>query len=206
MAINRKRFVTRSEYAEQNKRVGTINKLSKYLNILIVVVSVLIVLTLVLTISTNDKDELVAEVEKESVQEGPLAEEKPVEVISEEPEDIPGDTTIVPVTDDAVVKEVHTNDAWPVHPTKQTGAHTSAFEKGHIDYEEKLAAIFSVIALQQQESIILSVRNNGSTTSAIAVVTSMDRTQMFRVSIEWLDAQGWKPVKLEVLKTVDGAY
>ncbi|MER2114905.1 MAG: YrrS family protein, partial [Solibacillus isronensis] len=75
----------------------------------------------------------------------------------------------------------------------------------HIDYEEKLKAIFSVIDLQQENSIVLRVNNNGSAESAIAVVTSMDKEQKYRVSIEWVDNEGWKPVQVEVLTTLEGS-
>ena len=47
----------------------------------------------------------------------------------------------------------------------------------------------------------MSVRKiTGMRNHAIAVVSSMDKTQKYRVSIEWIDEQGWKPVKVEVLK------
>ena len=42
--------------------------------------------------------------------------------------------------------------------------------------------------------------------TAIAVVTSMDKQQKYRVSIEWIDGEGWKPTRLEVLNAVEGAY
>ena len=67
-------------------------------------------------------------------------------------------------------------------------------------------AIFSVLDIPQDNSIVLSVKNNGSTTTAIAVVTSMDKQQKYRVSIEWIDGEGWKPTRLEVLNTVEDAY
>lgn len=210
MAVNRKRFVTRSEYAEQNKRVEKINHFSKYLNILIVLASILIVLTLVITIATTGDNEVVKEepAEKPPVeqQQQPTPNEVEQVATSDSPEEKIDETIVVTENEDAVVKEVHTNEAWPVYPTQQTGPHTSTYQKGHIDYKEKLAAIFSVVDLKLEESIVLNVGNNGSASSAIAVVTSMDRTQMYRVSIEWVEGQGWKPVKLEVLNTVEGAY
>lgn len=206
LAVNRKRFVTRSEYAEENKRLTKINKLSKYLNVYIVIVAVLTIVVLALTVAMNGSREEVTEPTIE--QETPAAVEQPVveEPVHEEQAEDTSEPTIVPVTDDPVVQEVRTNDAWSAHPTEQTGPHTSTFEKGHIDYEEKLAAIFSVTDLVREESFIKSVRNNGSASSAIAVVTSQDGTKMYRVSIEWIEETGWKPVKLEVLKTLDGAY
>lgn len=60
--------------------------------------------------------------------------------------------------------------------------------------------------LEQENAIVLRVGNNGSAKSAIAVVTSMDKEKKYRVSIEWLDGEGWKPTKLEVLNSLEGAY
>lgn len=112
---------------------------------------------------------------------------------------------MVSPSDDPAVKEVITNPNWPAYPTAQTGEHVSTYEKGHIDYEEKLKAIFSVIDLQQENSIVLRVNNNGSAENAIAVVTSMDKEQKYRVSIEWVDNEGRKPIQVEVLSTLEGS-
>lgn len=206
MAVNRKRFVTRSEYAEENKRLTKINKIGKYLNLYIVAVAALTVIILAATIAMSGNEEVAPTKEPEQ-QEIPTPTEPTAEepVVEEAPEEPVGENQIVTV-DDPVVQEVQTNAAWPVHPTTQTGRHVSTFEKGHIDYEEKLAAIFSVTDLVQEESFVKKVGNNGSASNAIAVVTSKDGSKIYRVSIEWMDGAGWKPVKLEVLKTLEGAY
>lgn len=203
--VRNKRFVTRSEYAEENKRLTTIHKIGKHLNIYILIVAALTVIILAFTIMTNGTDEATPDHEaEEAVTAEQPAVEEPVEGLVTEEQPVAQEQ--VETVEDPVVGEVRTNPAWAPYPTQQTGPHTSTFEKGHIDYEEKLAAIFSVTDLVQEDSFIKSVRNNGSASSAIAVVTSKDGAKMYRVSIEWLDGQGWKPVKLEVLKTLEGAY
>ncbi len=80
------------------------------------------------------------------------------------------------------------------------------FAEGHIDYEEKLSTIFSVTSLSEENSIIWKITNNGSADTAIAVVSSKDKEQKYRVSIEWVPNEGWKPVKLEKLNTLEGSY
>lgn len=209
LVARNKRFVTRSEYAEENKRLDKINKIGKHLNVYIAVVAVLTVAILAVIIALGGQKEVVEP--KPQEEQAPAEKEQPAVTEPEEEEGqqaieetAPNQVTVL--ADDPVVQEVQTNDAWPVYPTKQTGPHTSTFEKGHIDYEEKLAAIFSVTDLVQEESIVKKVGNNGSTSSAIAVVVSKDGTKMYRVSIEWINGAGWKPVKLEVLKTLEGAY
>ncbi len=54
--------------------------------------------------------------------------------------------------------------------------------------------------------IIWRMQNNGGPNSSIATVSTNDKSQMYRVSMEWVDNEGWKPVKLEQLNTLEGAY
>lgn len=217
----KRRFQTRQQYAEQKVKQTKFQKADKSLNYLIVIVAVLIVATLAFIIfrepSSNEAQQeeppanLAAD-ESEETKDG--QSEADGQDVTEEDEDASnGDTEdslpketedIVSPSENPAVQEVITNSSWPVYPTAQTGEHVSTFEKGHIDYEEKLKAIFSVIELEQDNSIVLRVNNNGNAKSAVAVVTSMDKEQKYRVSIEWIDNEGWKPNQVEVLKTLEG--
>jgi hypothetical protein len=217
MTDKKKPFLTRAEHAQQKAGSGKFQLLNRLLNPLIGIVVALIIISLVVILNPQDdaekpNDEQQAQLEEPQLEE-PQSEEPAVVTEGDGVEEVPAqeetpqqevessqDDTIVTPLNDALVKEVHTNPNWQPYPTQQTGAHTSTFKKGHIDYEEKLAAIFSVTELTADASIIQSVRNNGNAKSAIAVVTSRDKTLKYRVSIEWIDEQGWKPVKLEVLK------
>lgn len=201
-------------------------KMDRTLNYLIGIVSVLIVISLIV-IFTGNEDEKIAEesaeetpvdkkpVEEEENEEGieedseetdlqpSTQEEEPAE---EEPIEADSGAPIVSSSNQLAVDEVWTNEAWEPYPTAQTGEHTSTFTEGHIDYEEKLNAIYSVIPLEQQESILWSIKNNGNAKSAIAVISSNDKVQKFRVAIEWIDGQGWMPQQVEVLNTLEGTY
>ena len=190
------------------------------MNYLIALVAVLIVVTLWILISGDrDNDSDVAQTPEQNeitdkMGDDATEDDQTTEAIEEETSDegestdIEGEKTstdnTVDTSNDPIVAEVQTNPNWEAYPTQQTGEHVSTFKKGHIDYEEKLKAIFSVTDLQQDNSIILSVRNNGTAQSAIGVVTSKDKEKKYRVSIEWIDGQGWKPVKLEVLNSLEG--
>lgn len=120
--------------------------------------------------------------------------------------DINQATGVINASNDPRVAEVWTSNEWQPYPTAQTGEHRSTFAQGDIDYEEKLQSIYSVIPIKQQESIIWSVKNNGNAKSAIAVISSNDKTQKYRIAIEWVEQQGWKPVQVEVLNTLEGTY
>lgn len=221
----KRRFQTRQQYADQKSKQTKFQKADKRLNYLIAIVAVLIVATLIFIITQDPSPENEAE-QQESPEEVAIdvpeedagqdtEDNEPETNVQEEVEedvDSSGETEqptsgsgdIVSSSSDPAVREVITNPNWPAYPTAQTGEHVSTYEKGHIDYEEKLKAIFSVIDLQQENSIVLRVNNNGSAQNAIAVVTSMDKEQKYRVSIEWIDNEGWKPVQVEVLSTLEG--
>lgn len=222
----KRRFQTRQQYAEQKSKKTKFQKADKRLNYLIAVVAVLIVATLIFIITQEPSPKNEAEKQDSPAE---VATDVPEDDAGQETEDNETETNVpeeaeeeenssdeteqptseldnmVSPSDDPAVKEVITNPNWPAYPTAQTGEHVSTYEKGHIDYEEKLKAIFSVIDLQQENSIVLRVNNNGSAENAIAVVTSMDKEQKYRVSIEWVDNEGWKPIQVEVLSTLEGS-
>lgn len=217
----KRRFQTRQQYAEEKAKLTKFDKLNKYyLNYLIAIVAILIVVTLWMLISGDDKsDKNVAQTpdqaekadknvddatDKDKTEDEQTTENEANDETTEETEAEPVSENTVDSSTDSNVAEVQTNPNWEAYPTEQTGEHVSTFEKGDIDYEEKLKAIFSVTDLQQDNSFIWSVRNNGSTQSAIGVVSSRNKEKIYRVSIEWVDGQGWKPVKLEVLNSLEG--
>lgn len=221
----KRRFQTRQQYAEEKAESTKFDRINKNLNVLIAIVAIAIVATLAIIISKDpvpkdqadakDANEQVSSDEQQSAEDqtgtGITDEnDKDDENVTEETDngeetaDVV-ENTVLPSAD-PIVQEVQVNDTWTAYPTEQTGPHSSIFEKGHIDYEEKLKAVFSVLDLEQENSIVLRVKNNGSASTAIAVVTSKDNEQMYRVSIEWIDGEGWKPTRLEVLNTVEGAY
>lgn len=214
----KRRFQTRAQYAEEKANETKFQKVDKKLHYLIAIVAVLIVLILGWNVTrdtdrasdtgeqqttepTDNETESAMPEEQEPVDEPSQATDDELQDEEEPAEQENGDVsenTVSPSTDPDV-KEVQTNPNWPAYPTQQTGTHVSTYEKGHIDYEEKLKAIFSVTDLQQGNSIVKSVRNNGGTEKSIGIVTSMDKTIAYRVSIEWINGEGWKPVQLEVL-------
>ncbi|MEG0472097.1 MAG: YrrS family protein [Solibacillus sp.] len=218
----KRRFQTRAQYTEEKAKTSKFYKMDKMLNYLIVVVAILIVVTLGWLISRDgepsDKVEEQQQADKPSQDkagqgaDGKEQSTRPTDDQTNENEEQAADpeqetdlsNTVVTPPAEPNVKEVHTNAKWPAYPTAQTGQHVSTFEKGHIDYEEKLKAIFSVLDIDQETSNVKSVKNNGNASSAIAVVQSKDKEKIYRVSIEWIDNEGWKPIQYEVLNSLEG--
>ncbi|MEG0385146.1 MAG: YrrS family protein [Solibacillus sp.] len=218
----KKRFQTRAQYTEEKAKSSKFYKMDKMLNYLIAVVAILIVVTLGWLISGDDESSDQAEEQQQvdkpsqdAVGQGEDSEdqstptegqsnEEDEEPVADTEQDVDQSNTVVTPSAEPNVKEVHTNADWPAYPTAQTGEHVSTFEKGHIDYEEKLKAIFSVLDIEQENSIVWRVGNNGDAQSAIAVVHSKDKGKIYRVSIEWGDNEGWKPIQYEVLNSLEG--
>ena len=224
-----KEDLTRAQENTRTKRRKE-NKMNRTLNYLIALVSVLLVITLSIIFMTGDEEEADeqlqtedAAVESESsvaVEEDKQGDETDAQQSATTDDDATNDQSVeddstvdanqgeavINASDDPIVAEIWTSEAWQAYPTAQTGEHQSTFSQGHIDYEEKLRSIFSVVPIEQQESIIWSVKNNGNAKSAIAVISSNDKTQKYRVAIEWIEQQGWKPVQVEVLNTLEGTY
>lgn len=113
---------------------------------------------------------------------------------------------IVTTSNDSNVEQVIVNNNWEVTPTRQVGPHISSFEEGHIDYEEKLITIRNAVELQEDDIIYWSVRNDGTGKGAIAVVSSKNKENLYRVHIKWIENAGWIPIKVEKLKELEGIY
>ncbi|WP_286927438.1 MULTISPECIES: YrrS family protein [Lysinibacillus] len=199
-------------------------KLDKLLNVLIGIVVVLIIITATYVFKWQDdaekavKDEPKQEQKNDSkqVEEEPSpskeenkdattdepSKEEPIEeeIVSEQ--DKPQETT----SDNPIVDKVVTNKNWKPTPTTQTGQHVSSYDVKSVDWAEKVATITTATGIEKDNMIIWRIQNNGSANTAIATVSTNDKTAMYRVSMEWIDQEGWLPVKLEQLNTLNGAY
>lgn len=226
MNKEKKESMTRGQYSTREQKRKQRSKSDKILNILIAIVSILIVVNLAFLFIKDDKGNT-SKQKNDSENKTELTKEKSETENSESNSDhqqnmedseqiavsaIEGNEKFgtvsmkVETLNDPIVEEVITNPDWQPTPTKQTGEHISAYDKGHIDYEEKLQTIRNAVNLEENNITYYWVGNNGASSSAIAVVSSKDQSQKYRVSIEWVENQGWKPVKIEKLKQLEGAY
>nr|WP_316047467.1 YrrS family protein [Planococcus glaciei] len=98
------------------------------------------------------------------------------------------------------------NTSWEPVGTKQTGKHVSVYDKGSVDWNEKINAISYATGLSQDNMYVMMIKNGGGPQKSIGVVQSKDKSQKYRVHLEFKDGEGWKPVKMDVLKTLEGAY
>ncbi|QTD41629.1 YrrS family protein [Sporosarcina sp. Te-1] len=121
----------------------------------------------------------------------------------QEPE---GTLVTVEPTDDQVVTETVVNDSWAPVGTAQSGEHVSSYDGESVDWNEKKQALAYATGLSEDSMIFWKIKNGGGPQKSIGIVSTRDKSQMYRVYLEWVDGQGWKPVKMDKLSTLDFDY
>ncbi|MGE7544006.1 MULTISPECIES: DUF1510 family protein [Sporosarcina] len=211
-------------FSRMSRKKG--NKANKILNILIGIVVLLILIVGVTFIIGDDKEEASKDQKQEPQQteEAPddnvLVEEQPDEddteetnpdedtnVEDEEEEggkivDESESLTVTP-SNDSAVKETIVNSNWKPIGTKQTGEHVSKYDGESDDWHEKKAAISYATGLPEDQLIYWRIQNGGSPQKSEGIVSSLDKSEKYKVYIEWVDGEGWTPVKMDVLNTLE---
>lgn len=215
-----------------NSRLNKNNRKKKnniILNVLIGVVLLLIIIVVV-NLVTDDNEENIAQkdtaavkessesVEKEEKEEDSEEIELTTEEIEQEEQNEPAgeenDSTTESNTssdnpnatteesEDPNVETVMIDPSWEPIGTSQVGEHVSSYTKDTVDWIEKVDALAYAANLDQSNMIVQFLGNGGSPQKSIGTVTSKDGKEIYRISLEWVDGQGWKPTKKEKLKSV----
>ncbi|WP_318615121.1 YrrS family protein [Sporosarcina sp. YIM B06819] len=156
----------------------------------------------------EDKDEAEEDESLSSGSEKPAeTEETPSEPeveIKEEDKSV-GSVTFV-TSDDDIVAETIISAAWQPIGTTQSGEHASQYDRESVDWAEKQQALAYATGLSQNAMIFWKIKNGGGPQKSVGIVSSTDKAEKYRVYLEWVDGEGWKPVKMDVLKTLDFEY
>ncbi|MFJ8063085.1 YrrS family protein [Psychrobacillus sp. NPDC096426] len=216
-----------------NFRQNRKKKLNKILNILIGIV-LLLIIVVVVNIVTDDKTEETAgeqtvsditeleedttvvkpeEQQEESSTNESTTQNESNTTSSSEQEDATTDTT--ENTSGATTTEQsssNSNDvnatvdpSWEPIGTTQTGEHVSSYDKSSVDWAEKVEALAYGAGLDSSNMYVKFLGNGGSPQKSIGTVTSKDGKEIYRIHLEWVDGQGWKPTKREKLTTLKDA-
>lgn len=97
-------------------------------------------------------------------------------------------------------KKAIVNPEWKPVGTKQTGEHVSKYDGQSDDWNEKKKAISYATGLSEDQLYFDRIQNGGSPQKSEGIVRSKDNSKKYKVYLEWVDGQGWKPVKMDVLK------
>ena len=117
----------------------------------------------------------------------------------------PGTVTIVP-DDDGIIVESIIDTAWKPIGTDQTGVHESIYDENHVDWDEKKKALSYATGHPVEGLIFWRIGNAGGPQKSYGIVSTRDKSEMYRVYLEWVDEKGWKPVKMDILNTLDFDY
>ncbi|MDN3426885.1 DUF1510 family protein [Microbacterium sp. APC 3898] len=152
--------------------------------------------------SAGDEDEdAEAKAEEEAAKKAKEEKEK-----EEEGSVTKGGTITREDSSDPIVDETVINTSWEPVGTKQKGDHVSVYQKDSVDWNEKVKAVSYATGLDSNNMYVMMIKNGGGPQKSIATVQSKDESEKYRVHLEWVDGEGWKPVKMDVLKTLQGAY
>ena len=122
---------------------------------------------------------------------------------AEKPEPANEEEAIVTVGgNDGNVKKAIENPSWKPIGTSQTGEHYAVYDKESVDWSEMLQAISYATGVDQSNMNVWFLGNNGFNKS-VGTITTKDQQQKYRVYIDWVDGQGWKPTKVEELNEVE---
>lgn len=112
---------------------------------------------------------------------------------------------ITEASNDPNVESVIIDPSWKPIGTSQTGAHTSSYDTKSVDWAEKVQALSYGAGLDPSNMYVKFLGNGGSPQKSIGTVTSKDGNEIYRISLEWIDGEGWKPTKKEILKSLENA-
>ncbi|WP_339250686.1 DUF1510 family protein [Sporosarcina sp. FSL W8-0480] len=116
------------------------------------------------------------------------------------------DTVTTVPNDEEIVVETIVDAAWKPIGTVQTGEHVSIYNDESVDWDEKKEAIAYATKFPVESLIYWKIKNGGGPQKSIGIVSTRDKSEKFRVYLEWVDGQGWKPVKMDILNTLDFEY
>ncbi|WP_083392067.1 YrrS family protein [Bacillus sp. MUM 13] len=104
---------------------------------------------------------------------------------------------------DSNVDKAYESKDWKTVGTTQTGQHTTSFDKGSADWKEMTKALAYGAGIDESNMTTWWLQNGGSPNTAVGTVSAKNDPQTYRVYLQWEDGSGWKPVKIEKLKSND---
>lgn len=222
-----------SRIASRSEKVGKKRKANMVYNILLgVVILAIIIVGATIFLGDDEKDQASPKVSDQSQQEkeqkdgqneedqnneeeldandeSSIDDEEDAEQNADDEnteEDSTEEPTEVENSGDPNVERTLVNESWePVGTTQPSGEHVADYTKGSTDWNEMEQALAYGSGVEHSNMTVWFLGNGGSPTKAVGTVGPKDRSATYRVYIEWVDEGGWKPVKVEQLKTNDKA-
>ncbi len=96
-------------------------------------------------------------------------------------------------------KGSQTNPSWKPIGTKQGAKPEMKFKEGTIDWSEMKEAISYAVDVPENQLIFDFIGNNGNN-KAYGNIRDKQSNKKYKVDIDWVENQGWKPVSVQVVK------
>ncbi|WP_342719906.1 YrrS family protein (plasmid) [Bacillus paramycoides] len=96
-------------------------------------------------------------------------------------------------------KGSQTNPSWKPIGTKQGAKPEMKFKEGTVDWSEMKKAISYAVDVPESQLIFDFIGNNGNN-KAYGNVRDKQSNKKYKVDIDWIENQGWKPVSVQVVK------
>jgi Domain of unknown function (DUF1510) len=147
---------------------------------------------------TKKNDDKKVEVEMGDEQQ--ISEEsEPSDEVEETSEEKEQEVIETPGAPGSNIEKEIVNPAWQPIGTTQSEPHVTQFDKDSVDWKEMLDSVSYATGISQSDMIVWFIGNNGPN-KAVATISTKDQTQHYKVYIEWVENQGWKPTKVQKLK------
>ncbi|PFK98709.1 YrrS family protein, partial [Bacillus thuringiensis] len=96
-------------------------------------------------------------------------------------------------------KGSQTNPSWKPIGTKQGAKPEMKFKEGTVDWSEMKKAISYAVDVPESQLIFDFIGNNGNN-KAYGNVRDKQNNKKYKVNIDWVENQGWKPASVQVVK------
>ncbi|EEL87290.1 DUF1510 domain-containing protein [Bacillus cereus] len=96
-------------------------------------------------------------------------------------------------------KGSQTNSSWKAIGTEQGAKPAMQFKEGTVDWNEMKKAISYAVDVPESQLIFDFIGNNGNN-KAYGNVRDKQSNKKYKIDIDWVENQGWKPVSVQVVK------
>ncbi len=96
-------------------------------------------------------------------------------------------------------KDPQTNPSWKPIGTEQGAKPEMKFKEGTVDWSEMKKAISYAVDVPESQLIFDFIGNNGNN-KAYGNVRDKQNKKKYKVNIDWVENQGWKPASVQVVK------
>ncbi|HFU7083242.1 TPA: DUF1510 family protein [Bacillus cereus] len=96
-------------------------------------------------------------------------------------------------------KGSQTNPSWKPIGTEQGAKPEMKFKEGTVDWSEMKKAISYAVDVPESQLIFEFIGNNGNN-KAYGNVRDKQNNKKYKVNIDWVENQGWKPVSVQVVR------